>query len=413
MHHDLDAALPRAESLYRSRSGGLIGSMTFATVATGALLIGVPLELRQLHASPAATGVTLSMFGFGMFAFEWLWGLIADRVGYRVPLIAAHVLYAAAIVLLAFATTLPLIAAAYFIACGMMVAVGPIARSYLGTSLSPSLRARGQGLLAGQWIVAEAVGAGAGGALIDHYPIRLVMLCSAVLPLISAVLAWMVFRGYSHADRLRSWSGEERRKRPAGRRDMLAVLATTAAIVCLIEIGIGGESALLPLLVTAHLHLSPASAGAALFAVLGIAGAVLVLGGGASDRWGRKPTIVVGGAVAAAGFLAYSVAGMFTVVLVGAALRATGSSLMSPALTAWVAESAPRRRHALFLGLFGEFENLGVTIGPVLGGLMWSAFGIQAAFVAYAAAALAASAIALLLVRRPAADVRTAQAGSG
>ena len=59
---------PITESLIRSRSGSLIAVLTFATLATGLLQICVPLELRQLRASPNETGVTLAMFGFGMFA---------------------------------------------------------------------------------------------------------------------------------------------------------------------------------------------------------------------------------------------------------------------------------------------------------------------------------------------------------
>src|SRR4030081_3250893 len=71
------------ESLIRSRSGGLVAALTFSTLATGLLQICLPLELRQLRATPNEIGLTLSMFGFGMFAFEWLWGVLADRVGYR------------------------------------------------------------------------------------------------------------------------------------------------------------------------------------------------------------------------------------------------------------------------------------------------------------------------------------------
>jgi predicted MFS family arabinose efflux permease len=50
------------------------------------------------------------------------------------------------------------------------------------------------------------------------------------------------------------------------------------------------------------------------------------------------------------------------------------------------------------MGLFGEFENVGVTIGPVLGGLAWSLAGIQSAFYTYAAAALLAAVIAAVMV---------------
>ena len=52
------------------------------------------------------------------------------------------------------------------------------------------------------------------------------------------------------------------------------------------------------------------------------------------------------------------------------------------------------------MGLFGEFENVGVTIGPMLGGLAWSLAGIQSAFYTYAAAALIAAVIAAVMVDR-------------
>jgi MFS transporter, DHA1 family, multidrug resistance protein len=386
--------------LIRSRSGALIAGLAFSTIATGVLLISVPLELRQMHATPEETGVTLSMFGFGMFAFEWVWGLIADRRGYRSPLIVSLVLYAACIVLLAAARTVPLIAITYFLGCGMMVAVGPVARSYLGTSLHVRLRATGLGLLSSQWTIAEAIGAGAGGWLIDRFPIQTVILGAAILPLISAVLCVWAFRGYSHAEQMRRRTGEDRRVADARAGSSIAmVIALTASIALLVQIGLGGEGAFLPLLVTGRLHLSASSAGAALLAVGLVGGLLLVPGGAASDRWGRKPTMVAGGVVSAGGFVVYAVAGSFPAVLAGAVLRAAGSSLLWPAATAWISESVPRRRHALFMGLFGEFENIGVTLGPAVGGLVWAGFGIQSAFFVYAVAALAASVIALVAVR--------------
>ncbi len=364
------------------------------------LLISVPLELRQLHASPAQTGVTLSMLGFGMFAFEWVWGVIADRRGYRAPLIASLLLYAAFIALLSRADTVPSIAVTYFLASGMMVAVGPIARSYLGTSLHAGLRATGLALLSSQWNVAEAVGSGAGGPLVERLPIHTVILGAALLPALSAGLCWWLFRGYSHAERARVMEAqpEPAGDRPTGRY-VVGVMAVTAAIVCLVQIGLGGEASLLPLLVTVHLHLSPGNAGAAMFVVGIIGGLLLVPGGTASDRWGRKPTMLIGGLVSAAGFVLYSVAGSLAAVLFAAVLRAAGTSLLWPAATAWISEAVPRRTHAFYMGLFGEFENVGWTLGPALGGIVWALFGIQSAFYAYAIAAAAASAVVLFAVR--------------
>jgi predicted MFS family arabinose efflux permease len=52
------------------------------------------------------------------------------------------------------------------------------------------------------------------------------------------------------------------------------------------------------------------------------------------------------------------------------------------------------------MGLFGEFENIGVTVGPIIGGLVWAAAGISAAFYAYAIAAVGAAVVAAVTVGR-------------
>jgi MFS family permease len=390
------------EPLLRSRSGALTGALAFATLATGLLQICLPLELHQLKATPNEIGLSLSMYGFGMLAFEWVWGILADRVGYRAPLIVSQLLYAACIVLLARVDSILLIAVAYLIASGMMVAVGPIARSYVGTALHSRLRATGLAMLSAQWVIAGALGAGAGGQLIDRFPIRSVMLAGAVLPVVSALLVILVFRNYSRVKEDGHWTADDQARMEESRAGggVVRVLAVTASMALLIQVGAGGELALLPLLVTTHLNLSAASAGTAMLAVGLIGGVLLVPGGNASDRWGRKPTMIAGGVVSAIGFVFYATSGSFAQVIAGAGLRALGAALIWPAATAWIAESMPRRRHAFYMGLFGEFENAGVTIGPILGGLAWSVAGIQAAFYVYAVAAVLAAAVAAVFVER-------------
>src|SRR5258708_25824969 len=190
----------------------------------------------------------------------------------------------------------------------------------------------------------------------------------------------------------------------------IRVMIITATIVLLFQIGAGGELALLPLLVTSHLALSATTAGTAMFIVGMLGGLLLVPGGLASDRWGRRSTMIAGGVISAAGLAVYAVAGAFGAVVIGAVLRVVGASLLWPAATAWISESSPRRSHALAMGLFGEFENVGVTLGPLLGGLAWALAGIQAALLTYAASSLAAALVAAVSIRprpaRPASSAR-------
>jgi MFS family permease len=395
------SAGPPAGSLLRSRSAALIVALFISSLATGVILISIPLKLAELRATPNEIGVTLAMFGLGMFIFEAFWGLVADRFGYPAPLIVSAILYSICIVLLARTQTVPVIAAAYLLAAGMMVAAGPIGRSFVGTSLPAGLRATGLAFLSAAWVIGGAIGAGVGGLLIDRLTIAAVLTGSAVLPLLSAALMVLIFRGYSDSarrTRIREQEGDAATRRSSG---VARVLVVTASMIFLIHLGIGGETALLPLLVTSHLHLSAATAGSALFAVGLMEGLLLVPGGRASDRWGRRPTMIAGGILSAAGYVVYSVAGGITPVFIGAALRALGMSLIWPAATAWISEAMPQRRHALMMGLFGEFENAGITAGPVLGGLAWSLAGIQTAFLTYAAAAMIATAIAVVMVHRP------------
>jgi MFS family permease len=396
-------------AIVRSRSGALLGALSVSTLATGVMFIAIPLELRALHAGPREIGITLSMFGLGLLLFEWLWGVIADRVGYRGPLIASMVLYAAGVFFVARSTTVPFIAVSYLLTSGMLVSVGPIGRSFLGTTLPPNLRATGLAVLSAEWLFGDAIGAGAGGLLIEHMPIRNVLYLASALPLISAVLLALAFRGYTETHGRGTWTDDDVRIEQQRSGPSLArVLLVTAAIMVLFQLGFAGETALLPLLVTAHLNLSAATAGTALFVSGALGGLLLVPGGIAADRWGRRAAMVAGCVLSAAAFALYAGAGAFGIVIVAVAARALGGSLIWPAATAWISEASPRRRHALFLGLFGEFENVGVTLGPVVGGIAWSLFGIQAAFVTYAVAALLAAVVAAVGagVLRPRVSIR-------
>ncbi len=377
----------------------MVAALFVSTFATGLLLIAIPLELRGLHANPGQIGIALSMFGLGMFIFEWVWGVLADRIGYRIPMIASLILYSGGILLLARADSVFLIAIAYLLASGMMVAVGPIGRSFLGTTLPAQFQATGLALLTAQWVIGEAIGAGAGGLLIDHTPIRNVLYVAAAMPVVSAVMVFFVFRGYIEAGGRRA-APEGTQVSQSNGMSFIRVMIITASIVLLFQIGAGGELALLPLLVTSHLGLSATTAGTAMFIVGMLGGLLLVPGGVASDRWGRRATMIAGGVISAAGFAVYAVAGAFGAVVVGAVLRVVGASLLWPAATAWISESSPRRSHALAMGLFGEFENVGVTLGPLLGGLAWSLAGIQAAFITYAVASLLAALVAAVSIGR-------------
>lgn len=172
-------------------------------------------------------------------------------------------------------------------------------------------------------------------------------------------------------------------------------LIITSGAVLLTLIGFGGEAAFVPLLVTTRLHLGSTLAGIAM-STLGLVTAVLMVPcGRLSDQIGRKPLILVGTVFGVAGLIGYSVAGSFYVLIVCVLARAVGNALTWPAATALLADSFPRSRQGIAMAIYGEFENVGETIGPALAGYVWVAAGSGAAFLTLAAAFGLAALIAL------------------
>ncbi|WP_299969056.1 TCR/Tet family MFS transporter [uncultured Roseobacter sp.] len=108
--------------------------------------------------------------------------------------------------------------------------------------------------------------------------------------------------------------------------------------------------------------------------------------GGISDRFGRRPVLLMSLVVMALDYLVMAVAGSIWLLLAGRVVGGITAATQSTA-NAYMADiSAPEQRAANF-GLIGAAFGVGFVLGPLLGGLLAEA-GTRAPFLA--AAALAA-----------------------
>ncbi|MGD1882090.1 MAG: TCR/Tet family MFS transporter [Paracoccaceae bacterium] len=107
--------------------------------------------------------------------------------------------------------------------------------------------------------------------------------------------------------------------------------------------------------------------------------------GGLSDRFGRRPVLLLSLIVMAADYLVMAVAGSIWLLLAGRLVGGVTAATQSTA-SAYMADiSAPEDKAANF-GLIGAAFGLGFVLGPLLGGLL-AGYGTRAPF--YAAAGLA------------------------
>lgn len=91
--------------------------------------------------------------------------------------------------------------------------------------------------------------------------------------------------------------------------------------------------------------------------------------GSLSDRYGRKPIIIVSLIIEALSFVLTALAGSLPMLMLARFVGGLGASNIGSA-QAFVADVTPREKRAQGMGMIGAAIGLGFVIGPALGGLL-------------------------------------------
>jgi len=123
---------------------------------------------------------------------------------------------------------------------------------------------------------------------------------------------------------------------------------------------------------------------------------VQIATGALSDRTGRKPLIVWGMWIQAAGIALVTLASTFTGFVVAAVLLGVGTAMVYPTLLAAIGDVAHPSWRASAVGVYRLWRDLGYAIGALLAGLIADAFGLQAAMWFIAALTFASGTVSAL-----------------
>jgi MFS family permease len=121
--------------------------------------------------------------------------------------------------------------------------------------------------------------------------------------------------------------------------------------------------------------------------------------GAVSDRYGRKPLIVVGMLVQAVALAGFATAGSFTGWAVAAVGLGAGTALVYPTLLAVIGDVAHPTWRARSVGVYRLWRDGGFALGALLSGAVADTFGIPAAI--WVVAGLTAASGLLAAVRMP------------
>ncbi len=100
-----------------------------------------------------------------------------------------------------------------------------------------------------------------------------------------------------------------------------------------------------------------------------------------SDKKGRKPFIVSGLFAYAAVSLAYLFSTNVNSLIIIRFVQGAGSAMLMPVIQAYVGDITPHGREGFTMGMFHMSLFFGLSVGPVLGGIIRDRFDLNAAFI--------------------------------
>jgi multidrug resistance protein len=384
-------------------AGLVVVTMTiFADMLLYGLIVPIlPSYAADMGVSELAIGVLFGSYSLALLVTTPFFGTLTDRVGRRGPMIGGAVGLVAATLMFAVAASYPALVGARLLQ-GVAAAATWIAGLALVADLFPAQgRGRAMGIALSGMTVGVLVGPPLGGLLYEWGGYAAPFVVAAAVALVDGAAIALLL-----VDPPRAASGRESLARLLGDRAIL--VASGAAVVAASTWGLLEPT--LPLHLESAFGVSPTGVGV----VFGLAtlayGIATPLVGALSDRWGRRPTMIVGvlglaGAMPLVGVaptLVLAVAGMLVVsVAYGCALIPTLPDL---------AEAVDRRGGGAYgaaYALYNAAYAVGMMAGPVLGGALAEWFGFPVAMAVTGLAVLAYLPV-LLRVRAPSGVTRSA-----
>lgn len=328
--------------------------------------------VEERGASGAAYGTVYLLSGILSAFGQGLSGELTDRVGRRAVMVGGLVLrtltmagLGAAVV---FHASIPLVAGLVILNGFLRAQFEPPAGAAITELVPAPLRVTAFGLQRIGVNVGWAIGPALGGLLAHSYGALFFVAAPATLLAVFAVLPIPDSRSQSA------------RREKISLRAGLRSLAENRSFAIFLALVLGASTmtvqifSTLSVFASTELGLSRGDVGL-LYTVNGVlvvlfqVPAVTLVG-----LWGMRRTLVCGALLYAAGYALFGLAGSFTGLAIGMAVLTAGEVIFAPALSDLAATMGREGRMGRAFGLFGLTQSMGLSLGPLLGGVIYDGF---------------------------------------
>jgi MFS family permease len=345
----------------------LVAANFIIAVGFGLVAPALPTFARTFDVSVTAASVVVSAFAVARLVF-------APTSGRLVTLMGERRVYLIGITIVAVSTGLCAFAANYWqllvfrSAGGFGSTMFTVSAIALLIRLTPAeLRGRASGLWGTGFLTGSVAGPLFGGGLLA-ISLRAPFLVYAALLLVVVLFVWWFLRNSTLAAAATESSTEFTLRAAFRHRAYVAALGSSFANGWAV---FGVRVSLVPLFVVEVLNRDGVFAGTALAVFAAGNVAMLMVSGRLADTWGRKPTVLIGLLVSAAGTVWVGFTDDVPMFMVATVIAGLGAGMLSPPLQATVADViGSRGRGGPVLAAFQMAADIGAVLGPIATGLM-------------------------------------------
>ncbi len=369
-------------------------SLYFSTMGTWAayalVIVVLPFRFAALGLSVLEYGAVLAVYALGTLVTEGLWGYFAFRLGSSPAILLLGGLTATVM----FALILPVTFLGFAALLGLygllVVYSTPLIRWMGMTASGPGTESRGLGRLSLFFGLGLSGGTALGPVIYTVWGFQFDVMIATVVFIVSTIpLALLPWSSLSLPRATRS-----------GRQPLASLFergfVMAAIVVVLYFIAYSLVTNFLQYYSLGLFHGTIEEAGYTIAAARAAALVTGVLLGATIDRWGTGRAAPVGFALLALGALGTALSGSYSEMVLATMVLASGSGWLGVTLLPLALARIPRAEQGTAVGVFGSFEDLGLVLGPILLGAVYSSCGAWFMFPVTAGIALSALVLSLL-----------------